>query len=219
MGVARSISVEDRWSEDELRCGLLARDTRALEALIARYAREGAYFVRILLDRVGTPQDVEECVNDLFVTAWVDIAAFDPARGSLRTWLTMRAKFLALDRRRQIQRRQAMASYAPDESSEYAEEWDGPASAGALSGRESLEGLLERREQHEQLRWALDMLPELDKALVYMRYFRLASTEEIAAKTGLTRRAIDTRLWRARKGLRDMLEALEERAYGQVRPH
>jgi RNA polymerase sigma-70 factor (ECF subfamily) len=77
-----------------------------------------------------------------------------------------------------------------------------------------MEGLLEQRERREELRLALESLPELDRLLVYMRYFKLASTEDICKKTGLTRHAIDTRLWRARKALRD---ALEERTHGQVR--
>ncbi len=75
-----------------------------------------------------------------------------------------------------------------------------------------MDGLIERREQQEQLRRALEQLPELDRMVIYLRYFRLASTEEIAARTGLSRRAVDTRLWRARKSLRESLEAMEQRA-------
>ena len=77
-----------------------------------------------------------------------------------------------------------------------------------------MEGILEQRERREELRTALETLPDLDRYLVYMRYFRLANTEEISTKTGLSRHAIDTRLWRARKTLRD---ALEEQTYERVR--
>jgi RNA polymerase sigma-70 factor (ECF subfamily) len=62
------------------------------------------------------------------------------------------------------------------------------------------------------LRQALLRLPELELQLVYLRYFRLKGIEEIASKTGLTRRAIDSRLWRARKFLREALDTVEERA-------
>ena len=207
--------MDERWSDQDVLAGLLARDARALEALISRHAREIAYFIRTVLEGVGTAQDVEECVNDTFIIAWEDYASFDPARGSLRTWLTMRAKYVALDRRRQVLRRQqavATASGGP---------WrpDGQAgeSGEAATSRDSVELLLERREQQLSLRQALDRLPELDRLLVYLRYFQLKRSEEIAAMTGLTRRAIDTRLWRARKGLREMLETLEERSHGHVR--
>ena len=101
--------MHDDSPDDVLHQGLLERNPRALEILIRRYSREMSYFVRLVLDASGTAQDAEECANDLFVAAWQDIGSYDPARGSLRTWLTMRAKYIALDRRRQITRRQQVA--------------------------------------------------------------------------------------------------------------
>jgi RNA polymerase sigma factor (sigma-70 family) len=202
------------WSDDALYTGVLARNTRALEALICRYAREMSYFIRLVLDNSGTHQDTEECVNDLFVAVWQEIGSFDPERGSLRTWMTMRAKYIALDRRRQIQRRQALAITSLD-GGDYGgfggvHESDSTASDYAVQhlADSSMEGLIEQRERREELRQALEALSELDRLLVYMRYFKLASTEEICAKTGLSRHAIDTRLWRARRALRDTLEEL-----------
>ncbi len=85
------------WPDDALYQGLIERDAGALEALIRRYSREMSYFIRLVLDGVGTPQDAEECANDLFVAVWLEIESFDAARGSLRTWITMRAKYIALD--------------------------------------------------------------------------------------------------------------------------
>src|SRR6185437_10951025 len=101
------VTVHYDWPDDALHKGLIERDPRALEALVRRYSREMSYFIRLVLDGVGTPQDAEECANDLFVAVWQEIDSFDAQRGSLRTWITMRGKYIALDRRRQIQRRQA----------------------------------------------------------------------------------------------------------------
>jgi RNA polymerase sigma-70 factor (ECF subfamily) len=200
-------------SDDTLWRGLVNRDPQALEALIARYSREVTYFVRVVLDGIGTHQDAEECASDLFIAAWEDIDSFDPDRGTLRTWLTMRAKYLALDRRRQIQRRQAIAGMNPTSSATRDDQSYRPSSprvAEPHAQMESLDHMLERRERHAYLRRALEELPELDRLLVYLRYFRLDPTEEIAARTGLTRRAIDTRLWRARKTLRDAMEEFDQ---------
>jgi RNA polymerase sigma-70 factor (ECF subfamily) len=193
----------------------MERDPRALEALIRRYSREMSYFIRLVLDGVGTPQDAEECANDLFVAVWQEVESFDSTRGSLRTWITMRAKYIALDRRRQIQRRQAAFTSLDggENANGVAGEAKGLDLSSGVPAENSMEGLVEQRERREELQRALATLPELDRTLVYMRYFQMASTDEICRKTNLTRHAIDTRLWRARKQLRD---ALEERAHGRM---
>jgi RNA polymerase sigma-70 factor (ECF subfamily) len=211
----RSDMVQDDWPDDALYAGLIARKPEALEALMRQYAREITYFIRGVLNGTGSAQDAEECAQDLFVTAWQEIETFTPTRGSLRTWLTMRAKYIALDRLRQLRRRQSAVISLDSEGTSRR---NGEPSTGERPPTHllepNMEGLLEQRERREELGRALESLPELDRFLVYMRYFRLASTEDISAKTGLTRHAIDTRLWRARKTLRD---ALEEQTYERVR--
>src|SRR5205809_7034301 len=99
--------IRQDWSDEDLAERLHRRDPEALETLIFRYSRELFYFIRLVLDGVGVAQDAEECVNDLFVAVGQEIDTFDSARGTLRTWLIMRAKYIALDRRRQLCRCQA----------------------------------------------------------------------------------------------------------------
>jgi RNA polymerase sigma-70 factor (ECF subfamily) len=212
--------VRQSWSDEDLAQRLQQRDPDALETLISRYSREVFYFIRLVLDGVGVAQDAEECVNDLFVAVWQEIDTFDSERGTLRTWLTMRAKYIALDRRRHLCRRQTHTLQSADENRQWAAS-DGNGRRMALSwgGHErdvratlpphpemSMENLIEQSERREELRLALATLPELDRYLIYQRYFKYASTEELATKTGLTRHAVDTRLWRARKSLRNALE-------------
>ena len=216
--------VRPDWSDDDLVQRLHERDPEALETLISRYSREAFYFIRLVLNGVGLAQDAEECVNDLFVAVWQEIETFDPRRGTLRTWLTMRAKYIALDRRRQLCRRQTQNLQSADESRQWTSSdgsggrkmfgWRGLESDNRVTlppdPEASMEHLLEQSERREELRLALATLPELDRYLIYHRYFKFASTEELAAKTGLTRHAVDTRLWRARKSLR---EALKEHSH------
>lgn len=212
--------VRQDWSDEDLAKRLRERDPEALETLISRYSRELFYFIRLVLDGIGVAQDAEECVYDLFLAVWQEIETFDPERGTLRTWLTMRGKYIALDRRRQLCRRQAHNVQSADETRQWASsDGSGGRKAPGWAGSEntsrvalpphpeaSMEHLLEQSERREELRLALATLPELDRYLIYQRYFMYASTEELAAKTGLTRHAVDTRLWRARKSLRETLK-------------
>src|SRR5579864_1189019 len=151
--------VQEDWPDDALYAGLVARDPRALEALIQRYAREITYFIRLLLNGVGTAQDAEECANDLFVTAWQEIESFTPTRGSLHTWLTMRAKYIALDRRRQLQRRQASVTSLDSEATvnRNGDTRSGERQVAQLTDH-NMEGILEQRERREELRAALEAL-------------------------------------------------------------
>lgn len=206
--------VRQNWSDEELAQKLQEHDPDALETLISRYSREVFYFIRLVLDGIGVTQDAEECVNDLFVAVWQEIDTFDPERGTLRTWLTMRAKYIALDRRRQLCRRQTHNLQSADENRQWTSS-DGSWGGGYDNDNRvtlpphpefSMEHLLEQSERREELRLALATLPELDRYLIIQRYFKFASTEELAAKTGLTRHAVDTRLWRARKSLRETLK-------------
>jgi RNA polymerase sigma factor (sigma-70 family) len=215
--------VRQEWSDDDLAWKLREGDLDAFETLISRYSREMFYFVRLVLDGIGVTQDAEECVQDLFVAVWQEINSFDPERGTLRTWLTMRAKYIALDRRRQLCRRQTHNMQSADENRQWSQTDNGGRKMSGLGAYEndkrvalpphpdvSMEHLMEQNERREELRLALATLPELERYLIYLRYFKFASTEELAAKTGLTRHAVDTRLWRARKSLR---EALKEHAH------
>jgi RNA polymerase sigma factor (sigma-70 family) len=215
--------VRQEWSDDDLAWKLREGDLDAFETLISRYSREMFYFVRLVLDGIGVTQDAEECVQDLFVAVWQEINSFDPERGTLRTWLTMRAKYIALDRRRQLCRRQTHNMQPAVENRQWTRTDNGGrnmSGSGAFENDNrvalpphpdmSMEHLMEQNERREELRLALATLPELERYLIYLRYFKFASTEELAAKTGLTRHAVDTRLWRARKSLR---EALKEHAH------
>ena len=79
---------KDPWRDEQrLIQGLRAQDPLSLEALIQQHARELFYVARLILAEVGSEQDVEECLNDLFLIAWKEVETFDPARGSLRSWL------------------------------------------------------------------------------------------------------------------------------------
>ncbi len=66
-------------------------------------------------------------------------------------------------------------------------------------------------EERERLQTALKTLTAVERELIYKRYFLDESAADLAMEYGLTRQAIDNRLWRARKSLKLALIAGEEK--------
>ena len=205
---------ETRQDEQCLIQGLRARDPLSLEALIRQYSRELFYIARMLLAEAGSAQDAEECLNDLFVAVWQEFDSFDPARGSLRTWLMMRTRYIALDCRRHLLRHQlnGISIMALHEDYPLAQDQHSPSNFAyqqEVSRQLTVAGvdvLLEQQECREELRRALERLPTFDRLLIYLRYFQFLNMKQLAARTGLSKHAIEARLWRARKVLRELLQ-------------
>jgi RNA polymerase sigma factor (sigma-70 family) len=206
---------EDTWqNEQRLLHGLRAHDLLSLEALMQHYSRELFYVACLILAGVGTAQDAEECLNDLFVTVWQEFDSFDPARGSLRTWLMMRTKYIALDCRRYLLRHQSPnaptvvlhEAYYLTQDHRSLDSLEFPQGVPNWLTTAGVDVVLEQQERLEGLRHAIEDLPAFDRFLIDLRYFQSASMREIAARTGLTRHALEARLWRARKTLRARLQ-------------
>jgi len=189
--------------ERELVRGIRRQDSHCLELLIARYAAELYALVSHILGGLGTPEDTEEVVSGVFVAVWREIEQFDAQRGTLAKWMRMRAKYMALDRRRKrgrdVEARvERDVGALPDYAAEMAQDWV---------------------ECKEGLRRALAELSQLDRTIVYRRYFAEQSNREIAEAVGLTQRAVENRLWRARRALREKMRASEhEEQENEPRP-
>lgn len=72
-------------------------DRAAMAELYDRYSSLVlALSIRVLGDR----REAEDLVHDVFLEAWRQGGDYDPARGSVRAWLLVRARSRALDRRK-----------------------------------------------------------------------------------------------------------------------
>jgi RNA polymerase sigma-70 factor (ECF subfamily) len=91
------------WPDEPLLiAGLSIHDPHTLDTLISNHSSDLLAWIRLILNGVGSGGDAQECLNDLFVAVWQEIASFDPARSTLQTWLIMRARDIALARRRTL---------------------------------------------------------------------------------------------------------------------
>lgn len=87
---------------------IAARDERAIRRVMDQYSRLLWSVAGGVLQGVGTEEDLEECVADVYVFLWMHPEKFDPLRGSLKSYLAMVARSRALNRRRQLTRQDAL---------------------------------------------------------------------------------------------------------------
>lgn len=133
------------------------------------------------------PEDVEEVVSDAFLTLWSRRDSLRPEQG-LKSWLAAVARNRAIDRLRAA----PPASLPLDE-------------AEAVDGS-SPEDELERRTFADTLRRAVESLPPPDDQLVLRFYYEEERLKDIARDLGLSVPTAKSRLCRARRKLKEILE-------------
>jgi len=167
---------------------LRRRQPSALERLMDIHGNTVYGLVNRILSGAGRPEDVEECVSDVFMASWKRINEFDEKKGTLRTWLLIIAKYSALDARRKLLR-------IPE-----AEPFEGQ----AKSSKSVEETVLSKTASAEMLQ-LVNALPEPDRTIFYKRYYYYESVEQIARGLKLTGKAVENRLYRLRKMFRDKM--------------
>jgi RNA polymerase sigma-70 factor (ECF subfamily) len=169
--------------DDEILAGLMDHNPEGLELLKSRY---GPLLHYVISGIIQDERDVEECLSDIYLKVWNNIASFDAQRSKLSSWLTIIARNSAIDIRRKVRGEDTL----DDEN----------ISDGSDPEKEML-----KREQRENLSRVLMELEPAERRLIYRKYYYLQSTSQIAAELGVTERTIEGRLYRLRKKLKKRL--------------
>ena len=88
---------------------LLNEEQEAFSYIIDSYSKLLWVVVGGILGKVGTPQDIEECISDVFVQLWKNPSVFNHQKGSLKTFLAVIAKSKALDTYRKLSKSKMVA--------------------------------------------------------------------------------------------------------------
>ena len=169
--------------DERIRALLLAGEQRGMELLLARY---GGLLRYVISGVLGSGPETEDCYSEVSLSVWQRFSAFDPQKGTLSTWLTALARNAACTRLRAQRRR--------------AEHFSEEKPLAPSAEEEAL-----RRENAARLEGALRSLSAGDRQLFYRKYYYLQSTARIAAELGTTERAVEGRLYRLKKRLREAM--------------
>lgn len=176
-------------SSDSELWGTFLRDPRGgLGEIYDRYAGK-VYGVALAI--LAQPQEAEDLTQEVFASL-SDRRDYDPARGSLGAFLTTLTRSRAIDRLRGDMRQSRILGRMRID----------------LDGEENHWSALERisiMELSREVRDALERLPENQRRVLEMAYFRGMSQTEIAAEVGAPLGTVKS--W-TRMGLFDLRHAL-----------
>lgn len=177
-------------SEDELSLlrRVAAKDRKAFEALYNLYYRRLFSYLFKIVRRADL---VEEVLNDVMLAIWRSAAGFD-GRSRASTWIFGIAYHKAL---KALARRPAPETREQEPHSE------------PVDGEEP-ESLFARQELAGTLGRALHALPAEQRAVVEMTYYYGLSYQEIAEIAGCPVNTVKTRMFHARRRLRELLPTL-----------
>lgn len=175
---------------------VVARDELALEQLYTRYGK-ACYGLarRILVDE----QLAQDAVQEVFLTVWRDADRFDPTRGGFSSWLLSMTHHKAVDavRREENLRKRRTTSDLLEERPV-----DGPGVHDEVWS--TVRG--------EQVRAALQLLPDAQKEVLALAYFGGYTQREIAGITSTPLGTVKTRMLAGMKRLKDGLEGIQNSA-------
>ena len=176
---------------------VLTGEASAFEELIGPY--EGRVY-QVVLRITQNPADAADVYQEAVLTAYEKLADFR-GTAAFGTWWHRIAVNCALMRRRAAASNPVVAEEDVPQFN-----WMGMHAQPIQNWAESPETSAQRTELRSALLDALQGLPDIDRAIVWMKDAEGLTHGEIAAATGLTTVAARTRLHRARMTLRGRLQ-------------
>lgn len=161
------------------------RDRKAFAALFTHFAPRIKGF---LIKSGADAAMAEECAQDVMTTLWHKAAQFDPTRASVATWIFT----IARNRRIDMLRRQRRPE--PEDLT-----W-GPAPEPEQAD------VIALAQETDQLKTAMETLPDVQRDLIEKAYFGDLSQAEIAKITGLPLGTIKSRIRLALDRLRHAMK-------------
>lgn len=198
----RSAIAAESTCDEALFAAILCGDEAAFEALVRRYEVElYSYLARYL----GDAALAEDVFQNTFLQVYQKRHSFESGR-RVRPWLYAVATHQAIDALRRQQRINRGLLDTPRPSNTESNSVS-PCDALVSSGP-SVDATVIERETRQQVRSAVDQLPEHLKPVVIMSYFQAMRHKEIAQALSIPVGTVKSRLFAAIRLLQDKWDSL-----------
>lgn len=175
-------------------------EATALNRLIAHWQRP---LISFAYRYVQNSTDANDLVAEAFVKLYQHRQRLR-ADTKLSAWLFTTLANLCHNHQRWKRRHPTVALATSDRPSDDPAEWHGTVS-GIASDHPTPDATLEKNEMIAAVRAAIDQLPHDLKITLLLHHYEHQSYRDIAAIAGCSERGVETRLYRARQQLRDLL--------------
>lgn len=169
---------------------LRGNDTDALQYIIDNFTPLIFAICKNITGEYGSLEDVEECVSDIFVFLWENNHKYSEEKSNFKTWISVIAKYRSLDFRRKLIKKSNLESNVEDNN---------------FIASNDVEDEILSKELNSKIMLLINNLKTIDKQLFIKRYFFNQTIEDMAKEFNLTRQAVDNRLYRTRKILKENL--------------
>ena len=189
--VLKPIMIVKEWSDEQLIAQVARGDTAAYEMLYDRY---GSMVMGLALKITGDRSLAEEVVQETFWRVWRKADLFQTQRGAFTSWFFGITRNLSID----LLRRQKTQVQPVNETEQIIEQTADPST--------DVPEAAWLRQKHQQMRTAIETLPNEQRTVIEMAYFRGMTRQEIAQATGEPLGTIHTRARLALQKLREELQ-------------
>jgi RNA polymerase sigma-70 factor (ECF subfamily) len=168
--------------------GIKAKNEVVMDLVINQYSKLMWHIVSMTLNNIAAPEDIEECVADVFVYLWQNHDKFDEQRGSLKSWLSVIAKSNAVDRFRRLSK---------SKETELNEQV-------MKDAADVLDDIITLETNH-QLISAINTLAEPDREIIVRRFYYQQKPKQIGVALNLPVKQVENRIYRSKLKLRETI--------------
>jgi RNA polymerase sigma factor (sigma-70 family) len=183
-------------TDEQLVAAIRAGSDEALETLFLRYRDRIAAYVRGIVTDQGKSEDI---VQETFISALRSLKATDRAI-AFRPWIYQIARNACID----YLRRQRRAQEVSLDSDDFRSQDERLISQAGQSTHRAVS----QREDMDTLQQAFGSLPASQHEILVLREFEGLSYAEIATRMRLSPAAVESMLFRARRGLKDEFDEI-----------
>lgn len=176
-------------TDEEISIKLLKKDLNVFDYIMDNYNKLLWLVIGNILGKAGTPEDVEDCISDVYIKLLENPKLYDYKKGSLKSFLVRVGKNLAIDRYRKLTRNNLIEFNEQISSQE----------------EDALQSII-TKENAKKILNALNSLKEPDKEIIIRRYFFGEKPKDISEKMLLNVKEIDNKLYQGKIKLKDILQ-------------